>query len=175
MIDAKDEQYTVATNSLVFEQTQSYTRSSSEQSKKYEIFIPNRLHSFSNHVGENLIDISRIQCISPIKDGVYSIILVSGVQLKNIKESATKRDIIHKHWDAIQRGRIVDVCGWLIDIHRIQCISSPCTGYVDSIDMVVPDAYSITLVSAWELKLREKDYSSIDIKNKWKAFFGELK
>lgn len=175
MIKPEDPNHTMA----VDEFGQSYRLTNiymtSEQMKPYDLFIPNRLHSFSNHVGENLIDISRIQCISPIKDGVYSIILVSGVQLKNIKDSTTKRDTIHKHWDAIQRGRIVDVCGWLIDIHRIQCISSPCTGYVDSIDMVVPDAYSITLVSAWELKLREKDYSSTDIKNKWKAFFGELK
>ena len=158
------------------EMTAQYTLSnisvSKEHMKEHALFVPKRLHGFSNDVGENLIDISRIQCISPIKDGVYSIILVSGVCLKNIKQSATDRSIIYQHWDAIQRGRIIDICGWLIDIHRIQCISSPDTGFVD--EEVVPDAYSITLVSAWELKLRERDYSSVDVKNLWKAFFGEL-
>ena len=157
---------------LTTQYTLSNTYITTEQVKPYELFISKHLHSFSNNIGEHLIDIARIQCISPIKDGAYSIILVSGVCLKNIKQSSTDRRIIHQHWDAIQHGRIINVCDWLIDIHRIQYISSPTIGYVD--DILVPDAYSITLVSAWDLKLREFNHSSNNIKNQWKAFFGEL-
>lgn len=158
------------TNSSVYTFSHS-TLWTEEQAAKHTIFVPKRLHNFHNQRGAILVDICRIQCISPLSDDKYSIILVSGVEIKSIDNKTTPIDDIVMHWKALTPHRIAKLAGWWIDLHRIQCITSGSFGHIDNV--CYDDVYAVTLVSNWDLKTREVDHASKDIKMTWSAMFGE--